>query len=123
MHAGLRAPAAAHLASAVRSGRARVACKPYRVREGGASQQRGARVTAAAAMAGIGTRLPGATHDSCVYLDYNATTPIFPEVRVALAMRLRSPFALPRCDNCARAAAALARMRLLGAARTAGADL
>jgi hypothetical protein len=34
-----------------------------------------------AAASGVGVRLPGATHQSCIYLDYNATTPIFPEAR------------------------------------------
>jgi len=31
-----------------------------------------------------GSKLPGAAHKACVYLDYNATTPIFPEVAAAM---------------------------------------
>jgi hypothetical protein len=30
--------------------------------------------------AGVGQKLGGSTHKACIYLDYNATTPIFPEV-------------------------------------------
>ena len=30
-------------------------------------------------------KLPGETFDRCVYLDYNATTPIWPEVASAMA--------------------------------------
>jgi hypothetical protein len=29
---------------------------------------------------GLGSRLAGDAHGRCVYLDYNATTPIFPPV-------------------------------------------
>ena len=43
----------------------------------------------------IGSRLPGATHDTCVYLDYNATTPIFPEVAAAMEPFLWEHFGNP----------------------------
>ena len=43
----------------------------------------------------IGSRLPGATHDTCVYLDYNATTPIFPEVAAATEPFLWEHFGNP----------------------------
>lgn len=32
----------------------------------------------------VGQRLPGPLHATCAYLDYNATTPIFPEVAAAM---------------------------------------
>ena len=44
--------------------------------------------------AGIGTKLPGETHARCVYVDYNATTPVFPEVATAMA-----PFLYTHCGN------------------------
>ena len=50
---------------------------------------------AGAAASGIGSRLPGATHASCVYLDYNATTPVFPEVAAAMAPFLFEHFGNP----------------------------
>ena len=37
-------------------------------------------VTTRAHTPGLGQRLAGETHERCIYLDYNATTPIFPEV-------------------------------------------
>ena len=43
----------------------------------------------------IGSRLPGPTHDTCVYLDYNATTPIFPEVAAAMEPFLWEHFGNP----------------------------
>ena len=44
---------------------------------------------------GIASRLPGKTHDACVYLDYNATTPIWPEVARAMAPFLFEHFGNP----------------------------
>ncbi len=38
------------------------------------------RETATAAMPGLGEPLPYIEASGCIYLDYNATTPIFPEV-------------------------------------------
>jgi hypothetical protein len=38
---------------------------------------------------GVGQKLAGKTHERCIYMDYNATTPIFPEVQ------LMGHFALP----------------------------
>lgn len=43
----------------------------------------------------IGARLSGSTHDTCVYLDYNATTPIFPEVAAAMEPFLWEHFGNP----------------------------
>ena len=43
----------------------------------------------------IGGKLPGATHEKCVYLDYNATTPIFPEVAAAMEPFLWEHFGNP----------------------------
>ena len=43
----------------------------------------------------IGGKLQGATHDACVYLDYNATTPIFPEVAAAMEPFLWEHFGNP----------------------------
>jgi hypothetical protein len=31
---------------------------------------------------GVGQKLAGKTHERCIYMDYNATTPIFPEVQL-----------------------------------------
>ena len=43
---------------------------------------------------GIGQRLPGALHAQCVYMDYNGTTPVFPEVFAAML-----PFLTEQCGN------------------------
>mmetsp|Transcript_16428 Transcript_16428/g.22702 ORF Transcript_16428/g.22702 Transcript_16428/m.22702 type:complete len:471 (+) Transcript_16428:49-1461(+) len=64
----------------------------------------------------IGHSLPGKTHESCVYLDYNATTPIFPEVAAEMAPFLFEHFGNPSSTHafgrpCARAVA-LARTRV-----------
>lgn len=45
--------------------------------------------------AGVGERLPGSTFERCVYLDYNATTPIWPEVSRAMAPFLHEHFGNP----------------------------
>jgi hypothetical protein len=62
-----------------------VACSAARrvTRRAGVARQPRAAMQAQApsASSGVGVPLPGATHASCVYLDYNATTPIFPEAR------------------------------------------
>ena len=44
---------------------------------------------------GVGSKLPGETFDRCVYLDYNATTPIWPEVASAMAPFLFEHFGNP----------------------------
>lgn len=43
---------------------------------------------------GLGQRLPGKLHQQCVYLDYNGTTPVFPEVVAAML-----PFLTEHCGN------------------------
>ena len=45
--------------------------------------------------AGVGERLPGSTFERCAYLDYNATTPIWPEVSRAMAPFLHEHFGNP----------------------------
>jgi hypothetical protein len=47
----------------------------------------------------IGGKLAGATHDTCVYLDYNATTPIFPEVAAAMEPFLWEHFGGGLCTS------------------------
>ena len=64
------------------------ACAPRR-----SSRARAARVCAMAS--GIGVPLPGATHATCAYIDYNATTPIFPEVAAQMAPFLFEHFGNP----------------------------
>eukprot|EP00239_Pterosperma_sp_CCMP1384_P004150 CAMPEP_0197858296 /NCGR_PEP_ID=MMETSP1438-20131217/32006_1 /TAXON_ID=1461541 /ORGANISM="Pterosperma sp., Strain CCMP1384" /LENGTH=418 /DNA_ID=CAMNT_0043474411 /DNA_START=276 /DNA_END=1532 /DNA_ORIENTATION=- len=44
---------------------------------------------------GIGQKLPYEEHDSCVYLDYNATTPIYPEVTEAMIPYIGRHFGNP----------------------------
>lgn len=41
---------------------------------------------------GLGQALPHLTRTGCIYLDYNATTPIFPEVRQVLWRRQQSTY-------------------------------
>ena len=52
-----------------------------------------------AAAPGLGTRLPGDAHARCVYLDYNATTPIFPQVAAAMAPFLTTHFGNPSSSH------------------------
>ena len=51
---------------------------------------------------GVGSKLPGETFDRCVYLDYNATTPIWPEVASAMAPFLFEHFGNRRADTRSR---------------------
>ena len=44
---------------------------------------------------GVGSKLRGAIHERCAYLDYNATTPIFPEVASAMEPFLWEHFGNP----------------------------
>ena len=44
---------------------------------------------------GIGERLPGKTWETCTYLDYNATTPIWPEVARAMTPFVNEHFGNP----------------------------
>ena len=43
----------------------------------------------------IGSKLPGRAHETCAYLDYNATTPIYPEVAAAMEPFLWEHFGNP----------------------------
>jgi cysteine desulfurase len=55
--------------------------------------------TSPPAPAQLGESLPGAAHEACVYLDYNATTPIYPQVAAAMAPFLFEHFGNPSCDH------------------------
>eukprot|EP00242_Pyramimonas_sp_CCMP2087_P014617 CAMPEP_0198200592 /NCGR_PEP_ID=MMETSP1445-20131203/3584_1 /TAXON_ID=36898 /ORGANISM="Pyramimonas sp., Strain CCMP2087" /LENGTH=444 /DNA_ID=CAMNT_0043870713 /DNA_START=150 /DNA_END=1484 /DNA_ORIENTATION=- len=64
----------------------------------------------------IGVRLPAEQHQTCIYLDYNATSPIFPEVAVEMTPFLFTHFGNPSSGHvfarpCA-AALKLARERM-----------
>lgn len=52
-------------------------------------------VTTRAHTPGLGQRLAGETHERCIYLDYNATTPIFPEVAEEMTPFLHEHFGNP----------------------------
>lgn len=69
---------------------------------------------------GIGSKLSGETFDRCVYLDYNATTPIWPEVASAMAPFLFEHFGNPSSGH---AFAAPCREGIDGARASVGAML
>ena len=72
------------------------AVAPRRVR--GLSVVRRA-MASAAPLPQLGEPLSGAAHASCVYLDYNATTPIYPQVAAAMAPYLFEHFGNPSCGH------------------------
>ena len=47
----------------------------------------------------IGSLLPWIEHSGCIYLDYNGTTPIFPEVATAMLPFLAECFGNPSSDH------------------------
>ena len=53
----------------------------------------------AASLAQLGESLPGEAHATCSYLDYNATTPVYPQVAAAMAPFLFQHFGNPSCDH------------------------
>ena len=54
---------------------------------------------AASPVPGLGSRLAGDAHGRCVYLDYNATTPIFPPVAAAMAPFVTTHFGNPSSSH------------------------
>lgn len=48
---------------------------------------------------GLGEPLPGMAQSGCIYLDYNATTPIFPEVAAAMQPFLSTHFGNPSSSH------------------------
>ena len=56
-------------------------------------------MASAAPLPQLGEPLSGAAHASCVYLDYNATTPIYPQVAAAMAPYLFEHFGNPSCGH------------------------
>ncbi|KAG2493247.1 hypothetical protein HYH03_008385 [Edaphochlamys debaryana] len=75
-----------------------------------------AAVNAAAEVAGLGEALPHLTRSGCLYLDYNATTPILPEVANEMAPFLFEHFGNPSSGHTygrtCKAAVDLARRRV-----------
>jgi selenocysteine lyase/cysteine desulfurase len=51
------------------------------------------------AAAQLGQPLPGEAHEACAYLDYNATTPIYPQVAAAMEPFLHTHFGNPSCNH------------------------
>ena len=77
---------------------AAAAAAPRRVR-GPSLARRAMASTASPPLPQLGEPLSGAAHESCAYLDYNATTPIYPQVAAAMAPFLFEHFGNPSCGH------------------------